>query len=180
MSCSILRLQFFVKVEARSVLLHCYLIDPVFLISCSSCLLHSLLSAIFTGAEASSRVLPRISTSRPRVPSRTLSSPAPDVIATTAESRATARHPLNRQMISQKKPGAVFAALQIGLINLGLQFSPSDQAHCVLVEKNDLVFEADVVKIPRLNMYGVHFRRVRGPPQEYKDLCTEIIGTLQL
>jgi MAP/microtubule affinity-regulating kinase len=83
-------------------------------------------------------------------------------------------------MISQKKPSTVFATLQVVLLNLGLHFTAGDTPHCVVVDKNDLTFEADIVKIPRLNMYGVHFRRIRGPTQDYKELCTEIIGALQL
>eukprot|EP00042_Codosiga_hollandica_P039555 m.332677 g.332677 ORF g.332677 m.332677 type:complete len:945 (+) comp55640_c0_seq2:220-3054(+) len=92
----------------------------------------------------------------------------------------TLRYPLNRQMVSPKRPGTVFAALQLVLLNMELTFSAGESPHCLVVDKGELTFEADIVKIPRLHMYGVHFRRVRGPPQEYKDICTEIIASLQL
>jgi hypothetical protein len=122
---------------------------------------------------------------------RTVSSPTPNPLHSlvhhhTAETEMdgddspVARHPFNRKMISQKKPGAVFAALQIALVNLNLSFTQGDSQHCLVIVKDTLTFEADVVKISRLNMYGVHFRRVRGPPQQYKDVCTEIISVLRL
>jgi hypothetical protein len=71
------------------------------------------------------------------------------------------RYPMNRQMVSQQKPSAVFAALQNVLEQMDIPFAFNDQPHTLTVDLGDLVFEADIVKIPRLNMYGVHFRRLK-------------------
>ena len=90
------------------------------------------------------------------------------------------RYPLNRQMVSPQKPAAVFQALQDVLAGMDIAFALHEQPHTLTIDKGELLFEADIVKIPRLNMYGVHFRRLRGPPDAYKELCTQIIASIQL
>ena len=87
---------------------------------------------------------------------------------------------MNQKMVSQQKPAAVFAALQEVLREMRIPFAINEQPHTLTVDMGELMFEADIVKIPRLNMYGVHFRRLRGSPDAYKELCTAIISAIQL
>ena len=114
----------------------------------------------------------------PKIPNVTRPTPESALVDPTAP--RSMRYPMNKQMVSQKKPAIVFAALQNVLDELGLSHTAGDNSHCATIVHDELVFEADIVKIPRLNMYGVHFRRLKGEPQDYKELCTEIISRIQL
>eukprot|EP00047_Mylnosiga_fluctuans_P014026 m.34765 g.34765 ORF g.34765 m.34765 type:complete len:686 (-) comp5263_c0_seq1:268-2325(-) len=90
------------------------------------------------------------------------------------------RYPLNQRMVSEKSAEIVFQDLKTVLQDQEIMFSHAQQplsVHCVW---QDLLFDAEVVKIPRLNMHGVHFRRLKGDAGVYKQLCTQLIELLQL
>ncbi len=90
------------------------------------------------------------------------------------------RYPLNRHMVSEKSAESVFEELQQILLQQNVTFSNSIQplsVHCVW---QGLLFDAEVVKIPRLNMHGIHFRRLKGDATAYKQLCTTLIELMQL
>jgi hypothetical protein len=106
---------------------------------------------------------------------------------TTASSSSSAhvpsrRYPLNPHMVSDRAPDAIFQQLQHVLRAEGIVFSPAPQSQglCVQCVFEDLLFEAEVLKIPRLNMHGVHFRRVRGDAAQYQHMCTVLIACMQL
>ena len=90
------------------------------------------------------------------------------------------RYPLNAQMVSDKPPEHIFRALQLALGEEGIIYTPAAQPLCVQGACDDVLFEAEVVKIPRLNMHAVHFRRVRGDATVYQKLCTVLIQLIRL
>ena len=90
------------------------------------------------------------------------------------------RYPFNSNMVSEKGAETVFADLQRVLRGKQVVFSTSGALclHCVW---GDLLFEAEIVRIPRLqNMHGIHFRRLKGDAVAYKQLCTALIEAVQL
>ena len=90
------------------------------------------------------------------------------------------RHPFSAQMVSEKSPDAIFQDLQRVLRQEHVVFTPAAQPLCVRCVWDDLLFEAEVVKVPRLNMHGVHFRRVRGDAVVYQKMCSVLVQAIQI
>eukprot|EP00051_Salpingoeca_urceolata_P013478 m.169274 g.169274 ORF g.169274 m.169274 type:complete len:825 (+) comp17802_c1_seq3:2413-4887(+) len=94
----------------------------------------------------------------------------------------TLRFPFNRQMVSQKNPRVLFRELKTALQSKSAQMEVSAESSdlCFRCACQGVTFEAEIVKIPRLLLHGVHFRRVKGDTQTYRDLCTDVIAAMDL
>jgi hypothetical protein len=106
--------------------------------------------------------------------------PLPALGATSTDAIRTLRFPLNQKMVSQKAPAAIMSSLRAVLATQGVHVRVGDTAFCLWCETGPLAFEAEIVKIPRLNLHGVHFKRVRGESEEYRRLCSAIIDAMDL
>lgn len=94
----------------------------------------------------------------------------------------TLRYPLNRRMVSQKPPQEVYAELRRVLEQAGAMTHRLDEdaglsVRCTLRE---VIFDAEIVKLPGLAMHGVHFKRIRGDSTVHNNLCIELIDEMHL
>jgi hypothetical protein len=94
----------------------------------------------------------------------------------------TLRYPLNRRMVSQRPPQEVYAELRRVLEQAGAMTHRLDEdaglsVRCTLRE---IVFDAEIVKLPGLAMHGVHFKRIRGDSTVHNNLCVELIDEMHL
>lgn len=52
---------------------------------------------------------------------------------------------------------------------------------CNIPDKEDLKFEVEICKLPRLNnMHGLKFKRLSGTTSDYKDICEKLLSTVEL
>jgi len=52
---------------------------------------------------------------------------------------------------------------------------------CNIPDKEDLKFEVEICKLPRLNnMHGLKFKRLSGTTSDYKEICEKLLNTVQL
>jgi len=52
---------------------------------------------------------------------------------------------------------------------------------CNIPDKEDLKFEVEICKLPRLNnMHGLKFKRLSGTTSDYKEICEKLLSTVQL
>lgn len=93
----------------------------------------------------------------------------------------TLRFPFSKNMVSAKEASVLLENLKDVLRALDIEFAPERLTHGLKCGCGSIRFDAEIVKIPRLNkMHGVHFRRVKGDALEYKELCTTVITQMNL
>ncbi|ORX57249.1 Pkinase-domain-containing protein [Piromyces finnis] len=52
---------------------------------------------------------------------------------------------------------------------------------CNIPDKEDLKFEVEICKLPRLNnMHGLKFKRLSGTTSDYKEICEKLLSTVEL
>jgi len=52
---------------------------------------------------------------------------------------------------------------------------------CNIPDKEDLKFEVEICKLPRLNnMHGLKFKRLSGTTSDYKEICEKLLNTVEL
>ena len=93
----------------------------------------------------------------------------------------TLRFPFSKNMVSAKAADVLLDNLKEVLRDQAIDFVDDRLTHGLKCSLGPLRFDAEIVKIPRLeNMHGIHFRRVKGDALEYKELCTRIISGMRL
>ncbi len=104
-----------------------------------------------------------------------------DEVPVKDESVPSMRFPLNAHMVSEKSADSIFGDLQRVLRREGVVFAASGVPLSLQCVWGDILFEAAVVRIPRLcAMHGVHFRRVRGDATAYQTLCRALIEQIKI
>ncbi|KAI9143302.1 KA1 domain/Ssp2 C-terminal domain-containing protein, partial [Paraphysoderma sedebokerense] len=46
--------------------------------------------------------------------------------------------------------------------------------------KGSVVFEIEICKVPRLNLFGLHFKRLNGSIWNYKKVCNKLLAQMNL
>lgn len=92
----------------------------------------------------------------------------------------TLRFPLSQRMVSQKSPDTIVQDLQLVLGKHQIMFSCGETKYCLNCLAGAVVFEAEIVKVPRLPLHGIHFKRLKGETDIYQQICTRIIDDMSL
>jgi hypothetical protein len=96
------------------------------------------------------------------------------------QSESLRRYPVHQRLLSGRGAEAVFGELERVLQLQSIDFTPGTRAMSLLCTMGDLRFEAEVVKVPRLDMHGVHFHRVRGDAVLHQQLCSVLLDLMRL
>eukprot|EP00049_Salpingoeca_infusionum_P006800 m.111412 g.111412 ORF g.111412 m.111412 type:complete len:934 (-) comp13445_c0_seq1:538-3339(-) len=92
-----------------------------------------------------------------------------------------ARFPLNSRMVSHKRPSVIFDEVQRCLSTLGLTFTVSvDGGLRIRCQSDGIVLSIEIVRLKNLSDHGVHFKRVGGDPERYRDLCNRILDNVAM
>jgi len=98
------------------------------------------------------------------------------------------RFTMNTNTTSSKAPDEIIRSIIMACKNLeinhkmiGRYLIECSASETVMGLQEKTSFEVEVCKLPRLdNMYGLKFKRISGPPDEYKEICEKLIKFIKL
>ncbi|KAI9184321.1 hypothetical protein H9P43_003374 [Blastocladiella emersonii ATCC 22665] len=93
--------------------------------------------------------------------------------------RAVSSWFLNVNTTSAKPPLEIVAEVKRVLTENHVQFA-HDGGYVVECRASDLVFEIEICKVPRLSLFGLHFKRISGGIWSYKKLCNKLLQQMNL
>lgn len=79
---------------------------------------------------------------------------------------------------STKEPDALMSEITRALTDANVPYEVN--GFLIIGTSQDVEFEIEVCKLPRLSMNGLRFKRMAGNSWAYKELCTELISKMQL
>ncbi|ORZ38998.1 kinase-like domain-containing protein, partial [Catenaria anguillulae PL171] len=86
---------------------------------------------------------------------------------------------LNVNTTSAKPPLEIIAEVKRVLAENRVDFG-HDGGFIVECRLADLVFEIEICKVPRLSLFGLHFKRISGGIWAYKKLCNKLLSQMNL
>jgi MAP/microtubule affinity-regulating kinase len=86
---------------------------------------------------------------------------------------------LNVETTSAKPPFEIITEVKRVLSDNDITFA-HDAGYVIECKIADLVFEIEICKVPRLSLFGLHFKRISGGLWSYKKLCNKLLGQMNL
>ncbi|KAI9217044.1 KA1 domain/Ssp2 C-terminal domain-containing protein [Blastocladiella britannica] len=96
-----------------------------------------------------------------------------------ADARTVSSWFLNVNTTSSKPPAEIIAEVKRVLTECHVQYA-HDAGFVVECRLADLVFEIEICKVPRLALFGLHFKRISGGIWTYKKLCNKLLSQMSL
>ncbi|KAG4100259.1 Pkinase-domain-containing protein [Neocallimastix lanati (nom. inval.)] len=116
--------------------------------------------------------------------------PVPSVTSPTTESSndssvkpRSLRFTFNSNSTSTKQPDEIVRNVlhACKALNITHKLVTRYLIECNIPEKEDLKFEVEICKLPRLNnMHGLKFKRLSGTTADYKEICEKLLNTVEL
>eukprot|EP00041_Stephanoeca_diplocostata_P018777 m.396994 g.396994 ORF g.396994 m.396994 type:complete len:177 (-) comp21118_c0_seq6:173-703(-) len=107
-----------------------------------------------------------------------MESSSPSIARASAQPR-TLRFTFSRTNTSNKHPKLILFELERVLALHGITYQ-QQEAFLLVCVQGSLQFEMEVCKLPRLSLHGIKHRRISGESLGYKNVCTKILGDMQL
>jgi len=116
--------------------------------------------------------------------------PVPSVTSPTTESSndssvkpRSLRFTFNSNSTSTKQPDEIVRNVlhACKALNITHKLVTRYLIECNIPEKEDLKFEVEICKLPRLNnMHGLKFKRLSGTTADYKEICEKLLNTVEI
>jgi len=93
------------------------------------------------------------------------------------------RFTFNSNSTSQKQPDEIVRNVlhACKALNISHKLVTRYLIECNIPDKEDLKFEVEICKLPRLNnMHGLKFKRLSGTTSDYKEICEKLLNTVDL